>query len=746
MRALQLTTRYRKDAFEAEACLLIYDDDSLTGSEIGADVRDVLNHRPNTSLICVMAPFVTETVLKGYLAAGSSLHRASASMPGVAGEIAFIALRRLPDTGLTAIVCPLFLSGQEVASAIERTLVDELLQGWLFDLFDQFGGRVDAPVGVHFGKASGKHADKFLRTSSVLLSTAACTVVGFFALCVLKGGQPRRIFVDTAPLLAVVYAMQRIAAFHCLWPMMPTGKSFSSYGGIEKLPLLGTGDLILVSASTSGELAARLIGLNAREDSLLTLFLLRSSPAMQSKGKLLCDLTYRPGRTFGYPLVENQPAASCTLCKKGFILAALAGDQFLLENRGVKRLRVSHASQPKDAREGIESLSRARLLRVSLRPAYSHRTEVDIDVEKLLAPGAHVRKKYVRLLTRFTPAPVTYVVLVGIGEALFDELSTDANLLNVLKGAKVVSADSLSNLPPVEGGNVLVAIGYLSDHAVLRGINAQLRAKVPMGCVSYLSVVTAADSARNLSDLRTFLSWGEYGADTFIYRGAVEFMLPWAGDGLASWTQELEFLQALKSESELSNELTSRLEWLETSSSITDQLFLPGRDGELQIANDFLYLDTKTNKNLISQADVYAVVANLLACARCNNDGLKPTPAQSGAPLRWTQSVYGQVLLCPSNFRDYNDAVLRGAFLRAASSEELCYSVDEECSFEMLDILLAEIQGWSHGKGNALPEFLISLCCRRLKLKDSHLEQLKSTIKTSSLPSYLVKLATGIEE
>ncbi len=745
MRALQLTTRFRKDAFEAEACLLIYDDDSLTGSEIGADVRDVLNHRPNTSLICVMAPFIREPLLNEHLATGSSVHRASATMPGVAGEIAFVALRHLPETGLAAFICPLFLSGKVVVAAAERALPEELRQGWLFDLFDRFGGRVDAPVGVHFGKASGKHADKFLRTSSVLLSTSACTVVGFFALCVLKGGKPRRIFVDTAPLLTVVYVMQRIAAFNALWQMMPTGKSFSSYGGIEKLPLLGTGDLILVSASTSGELASRLIGLNVHEDALLTLFLLSSSPAMQTKGKLLCDLTYRPGRTFGYPLVENQPAASCTLCQKGFILAELSGDQFLLENRGIKRLRVSHGSQPKDARDDIESLSRAKLLKVALRSASSHQTDIEVDVRGLLIASASVRQKYVRLLTRFTPAPVTYVVLVGIDEDLFDELAIEARLFNVLAEAKVVKADVLGNLPPVEGGNVLVAIGHLFDHAALRGINAQLRAKVPMGCVSYLSVVTVADSARNLSDLRTFLSWGEYGADTFIYRGAVEFMLPWAGKGLAAWTQELEFLQALRSDSELPDELADRLNWLESSSSIVDQLFLPGKDGELQIANDFVYLNTKIDKDQISQADIYAVVANLLACTRCENEGLKPSTSRGSVPLRWTQSVYGQVLLCPSNFKDYNDAVLRGAFLRAASSEELCYSVDEGCSSEMLDILLAEIQGWSHGKGNALPEFLISLSCRRLKLKDTHLEQFQSAMKASSVPQYLVKLAAEIE-
>jgi hypothetical protein len=130
--------------------------------------------------------------------------------------------------------------------------------------------------------------------------------------------------------------------------------------------------------------------------------------------------------------------------------------------------------------------------------------------------------------------------------------------------------------------------------------------------------------------------------------------------------------------------------------------------GELKIAPDFVFLDTKRDIELISQADVYAVVSNLLATARCDNKGLTEQVRRDSPPLRWGQSVYGQVLLCPSNFRDFNDAVLRASMLRAANTAELNYSVDEQCSGEMLDMLLADVGAWHHRRGDALPEFLVA--------------------------------------
>ena len=743
MRALSLTTRYRIGPFEGDARLLVYDVAGLSGSLIGDDVREVLDQRPNTPRIYVMAPFLPFAEVSEALKASAALRRAGAVASG--HELAVVSLR-LSDEGSATVVSRSYSLGSEdvVVEGDEVPLPDELREGWLFDLFDSNRGRVDAPPGVHFGKASDKHSDKFLRTSSVLLSTAACALVGFFALAAVRPQEPRRIFVDTAPLLSVAFAMQRVASTLGLWLRMPSAKSFSSYGGVDKLPRLSTGDLMLVSASTSGGLARRLVAAGADPATLATLFLLRSAPETQTPGGVLCDLTYRPGRTFGYPLVRNFSADSCELCKKGYVLAELEGDQFLLERRGVKRLRVARSSQTSEARASSELLSRRGALKVRLHARDTRRTDICLLVEELLTTETQVASTLRRLMTRYVPMPLKYVVLVGISLDSLNLLVATAGMADLCQSATVVAAEGVGTLVPAPGGNALVLVGLLDDHALLRGINAQMRSKVPGGCVAYLSAVTIAESARNREDLRIFLSYGEHGPETFTFRSAMEVMLPWTGDQPSSWSQELELLRRLSEQVALPEPLAARRGWLESTSESSDTVFLPGLEGELKLAANFVFLDTTNALERISQADVYAVVSNLIATERCDGKGLTELVRRDSPPLSWSQSVYGQVVLCPSNFRDFNDAVLRASLLRAADPSELNYSVDTQSSREMLDVLLADIDSWAQGRGDALPEFVLSLACCRLRLIRRHEEQFLTALFSSQVPAHLKFLAAAI--
>lgn len=108
------------------------------------------------------------------------------------------------------------------------------------------------------------------------------------------------------------------------------------------------------------------MGLGVSSDMLLTLYLLQSAGELETKGRILCDLTYRPTRTFGYPRIDNHAEKSCELCKLGYVLAELEGDQFLLEKRAVKRLRVGAASQSPQARITLEKLARTGAISVRL--------------------------------------------------------------------------------------------------------------------------------------------------------------------------------------------------------------------------------------------------------------------------------------------------------------------------------------------------------------------------------------------
>lgn len=740
MRALALSTRYREDAFEGDACLLVYDETEISAAMVSSDVRDVLNARPNTWQIFIVAPFLDEeTVIRAALE-GNAFDRA-------AGKIGVLVGRITTGQPLTLQFIHRDMEDGEIGAPSPAN--NELIQGWLFNLFDQSRALVDAPAGIHFGKGSGKHARHFLRASNVLLSSAACGFVGLTTLATFTAEEPRRIFVDTAPLISVAQAMQRIARNLGHWAFYQPIVSFSSYGGIDRAPTMGYGDLALISASTSGSLADRLVDMGIAADKVVTLFLLRDPLKPTAQGKVVCNLTALPNRTFGYRPIESYSPETCPNCERGDVLAELAGDQFLLEKRAIKRLRVSSTSQKKDARAFFERHARTGQIKIQPFAADATANLVKFDIERF-AHDAEVSQAVVRLLRRFTPSPLHAIVLVDILEGTAQRLFELADMKHEFDTAHRLGSEELESLTPIERGSILVLTGCLNDHGRMRGINATMRTKAPQGNVAYLSVITLADSPRNLGDLRMFLSYGQHGGETFIVRSAYDLMLPWHRESVTAWDAEVELLQRMASDGTLEPELATRLARLESMSCESDGLLVPGATGDLAIAADFVYLSTEKNLATISQADVLAVVSNLLATARCNDTALPAAHMKpSGDDIQWNQTLYGQIVitpatLCARNMRDYNDSILRAAFLRMAFKQELDFSIDEHISHEVLDVIMTELSGWSSGRGNALPEWLLSIACDRLRLHAFHTPRLLNALRKANLPTWLTQLAERI--
>lgn len=748
MKALALTTRFIEHNLQGNACLLVYDVAQLSGAAIGEDVRDILDRQPNTLRFYVLAPFLNHALVKEALLQGSALKRAGITKDSTPVEISSITIHK--EGSQVLIKCnKFFLESDRAVQSTSYDLPPEILEGWLFHLFDMNSGLVNAPIGVHFGKLSSKHSSKFLRTSSVLLSSEACGAIAFFSLAALTAIEPRRIFVDTAPLLSVAFAMQRITQINKIWEQMPPAKSFSSYGGVSNLPTLSKSDVLLISASTSGGLAKRLVDdFHVDEGLLLTLYLLKSSDDMKTHGRVLCDLTGHPKRLFGYSVIDNHAPSECELCKKGYVLAQLEGDQFLLEKRAVKRLRMGAASQIGTARADLEGLTRTNSIATRLYRTHDSKTNIEINLNEALSVNGFLCEKFSYLLRRHAPSAVAYVIAVGMSTAEANSYCQQAGLYQgKYKSIKFVSDDELDQLKAKPNVNALVLIGALCDHARLRGVNVQLRSLVDGGCVTYISALTIADSARNYEDLRIFLSYGEHGAETFAFRSALTVMLPWLDmKQQTSWQQELALWERLQNSATLPKEFENRLRWLKKTSSATLRLFLEGYSGELSISPDFVLLNTKKKIKSISQSDVYAVVCNALAAERSNRTAFDPKPIREKPTPVWTQTVYNQTLLCPSNFRDFNDAILRAALLRSANIQELNYTIDEISSEEMLFVIEADIRTWKQGRGDALPEFLLSMACQRLRLMPLHTEQLQRAISTSTLPSYLKLLAKTISK
>lgn len=744
-RGLWLRTRFRDGQYDGEACLLVYDDEAFSDLMVSGDIKQVFEQRAGTANIFIVTPFLSSSVSRDALRPGSAVLRASSYMAAKSGRVYLLQID--PDQGAAKVAITasqLIWDGgaKEVQFSTPEPLDPLLREGWLFDLFDCNEGLVVAPPGVHFRKSSSKHSTKFLRTANSLTSSSACGLLALFALEALGLRQPKRVFVDTAPLLSVAFSMMRVAKAHELWSSDVPARSFSSYGGQRQIGRLSASDLALISASTSGSLAQMLVEQGARPDSVVTLYYLGEGQAAPRPNQVLCDLTISGDRSFGYQPVENHRAGACKLCKAEHLLAELEGDQFLLQQRQHRLLRFTKTTQTDDARATLAELCSGQAMRVVVRPDPVLPSAIAFDERHLLA-CPDIRKDFIRLLRRYCPQPLALIVRIDISNELLSTLIEEAGVSGAAGGASAIDWSDLSRQAQLaEGQGVLVVFGCLVNHNVARQVNATLRSVVNGGNVAYLSALTVAATPYQYHDLKMFLGYGERGAETFTFRDARRLALPGTTGSTNAWGDELALLERMPHILEMPT-LEVRRQMLSGDPTASDGLFLPGKGGALAIQRDFVFLDTSMGTANITQADIFGVVSNLFAAARAMGRDLSQKPA-AGAIVELAQSVYGHVLLDPDSFATFNDAVLKASLLRAARPGELMYEVDEAHSSAMLAIIRAELAGWPAGTGDALPEMLLALATGRLKLRDLDRMGFRAAAKAADLPTHLVALVDAI--
>jgi hypothetical protein len=549
-RGLWLHTRYREGQYEGEACLLVYDVESFDDALVGGDIKQVFEQRAGTANVFIAAPFLGAEAIRQALETGVALQRATGYMSAKSGRVYLLEVQAAADTKQVSVSTSLLewdTASKKVHFGEPRLLDAALREGWLFSLFDSNEGLVVAPPGVHFRKTSNKHADKFLRAANTLTSSSACGLLAMFALEALAPRSPKRILVDTAPLLSLAYAMMRVAKLHRVWDADVPARSFGSYGGQSKMRRLSINDVILISATTSGSLAESLKVQQANVQSIVTLYFLGSRGANRPPN-VLCDLTVTAERGFGYQPVENHPATDCPLCRSDFILAELEGDQFLLQQRQHRLLKFVKTTQSSEARDVLSELYSGSATEVVLRHDSTRTSPIEINEAQVLACPA-IRKDLIRHLRRYVPQPLALVVRVRVTEGQLRTLFTEAGMDAAVEGASIVDWVDVAASPVLgDGQGVLVVFGCLSSHTVARQINASLRSKVNNGNVAYISALTLAATPEQYLDLSMFLGYGERGRETFTYRDARKLALPIREADKSPWADELDLLNELASQ------------------------------------------------------------------------------------------------------------------------------------------------------------------------------------------------------
>lgn len=415
-------------------------------------------------------------------------------------------------------------------------------------IFDKRRGMLRAGPGFHYLNPSGRHTTGFIRTGNVLLHSAE---IAFVAMGVLRWwpSDLRRIFVDTASISSVAYALIELRRMFEPNLRPPSIDSFSSYAGLKEF-LFEKNSLCLISASTSGSLHRKIVMRgHLPSDRVVTLFY--CGLPTEEEG-VLCDLTARADQD-GIPSPDSYDRIEdCEMCQRGSDVIGISGDQFLPANPEVDELVLNAEHAPSWLNDFLRGVLGQEIVRCHGGMAVDNTRPREIffhlehairpptnDPDEKTAPRFSDHLK--RQLDSAVPASLSAIVHV-------DNASSRAMAATVKeyfaefgnRELPIYTAESLQDevekLP--EGTSVVVAVGAISSGRTLLGISQFLRNVAKARSIVYLIGIARSSSEAEWGRLQSNLTWGRRKLEyplvsvTFAYLPTElsQESSPWAGE------------------------------------------------------------------------------------------------------------------------------------------------------------------------------------------------------------------------
>jgi hypothetical protein len=640
----------------------------------------------------------------------------------------------------------------------------KLLRQGLRRIFDQREGMLRASPGSHYVNPSGKHTQGFIRTGNVLLHSAE---VAFIAMGVLKWwpSELRRIFVDTASISSVAYALIAMRALFEQSLKPPTIDSFSSYDGVHDFEFLPDHALCLISATTSGGLEEELIENDyLQAERIVTLFY--CGPKPRSSARILCDLTLRPNQPGEPPPLSFKRVEECDMCRRGSSTIRISGDQFLPANPKVRDVVLNAGDAPPWLGRFLEGVVGSRVLRChGGNPGSGRAREVYVHLQDAVTEvGGRFERTLRRQLRTMVPASLSKIVYVdhpssrALAEAVAEHFQSESG--RRLDDDSVLSANAvLSREVSLEGvnGSVMVIAGAMSSGRTMLGISQFLRNVSEVESIVYLIGVARLPSGEDLDRVDSSLTYGRYAKTHPLVVVATAFLPGEHGVEPSPWESErtllADVLSLLEEEPWDEEEVALAVEQIEArrqeitaaaadgGGGLMDRLFLPRvHDGKIDFADEnrlalrdgFVFWRSLPENAFRAgtQADVYVTMLAVLHRLR----SVEP----DGSAL--VQHEHNRTVLSPANFARFNDGVIQAALLRAAKPGELDYSHDAILSAQMQGLVRRAIEHLDEDEGEAASEFLFAFAREQFKLTQDDTDGLLAFLEKADLPPLMCAL------
>lgn len=588
-------------------------------------------------------------------------------------------------------------------------------------IFNNRHGFVESTATYHFENPSGRHTERFIRLSNILARGAEIAFIGFCTLPYIPDDVSIA-YLDTPSLYAVVSAINEQRGSFGQEPIL--ADNFSSYSGIDSYSFPSIANaIVLISASSSGSLAARLIDEQHFSAHQITHLLFLGVD--KSHSNIVCDLRYDDAQNVeGIKILPSvEPPESCNMCARGSHAIKLLGDQFDFAGPQQDALLIRRDDGPPDLGRLMERFAGGGLFSVKLG---SRARPFNVEPQALFSHN-EFQRKLDYALRRSLPASLTHVIALDD-----DSLSLAKKVAETVRpGATVVRREDVGTEIPHETRSAIaiVAIVIESGRSLL-DISRDLRSVAPEAPLLYfIGLAKTTGEPRRESLSRTLKQTvNPYPYDVIQIE---EMTLP-LGNSHRPWESELRLFRkpevlnlAPSSLRPMIDDRSARLR--KTSKALDDDLFLPNEvERRLSLQPGFVFWpDGVPGRPHVTQADVYFTIASVLQQLRANVHRSQKAAIKSN----WFQ----QTVLAPGNFGRFNDDIIQASILRAALPHEMNFADAASDSRELGRLIRRIIIAGETHRGGAAAEFLLALATERLRLARDDMEVVLAK-DISSLP------------
>lgn len=596
-----------------------------------------------------------------------------------------------------------------------------------------------APPSHHFVVPSESHAQTFFRVGSAMADGAAIDFIAFCCLPFFADREVKHVYCDTGAISPVVYAVNALRNRIGTKPSFACPSSFKSYKGVKDFEFRDIQHaLVLISLSTTGGLApfirANQPGVSDRD--IVTLFILHKPASTQ----FVCDLRKDPNNPDGFDPVETYTEEDCPLCAQGSTRILISTEQFLPGHGHNEQVMIRAQHSPDWLRPCLSQFVGTGLIHAHYRlqdnsQAVSHATaEVFFDLERLFADEnlLGIRRYsdlFWRRVDQAVPAVLDRIICldspasVKMAERVAARAGeTLGRTVPVLRYSQAM--ERMKDLEQEQSRATLVVAAAAASGRSLLSVAQLLRHIQKTGGINYLIGLARFSSREHLREVEANLTRGERPQDHgFLVVERV--FLPLGGSrSETTWDFERRLLDELIAECEpgaTREALEQRRNLIREASGegvrgLSDDLFWAnaGRP-RLELRPGFAFFPPLKEHTKPSQADVYFTMAAILHARR----------SARGEDDSLFQQEHLRKVLSPRCFDRFNDGVIQASLLRAAKLPELDYSIDENISKEMWQVLDFIFQARAVNAGEAYREFLVALALKRLRLRIADMEQLK---------------------